>query len=66
MSFKSCRKCGYKFVPLDYDHCPKCQAPASRAFASRKALLFAAVAAFAIGALYAALSVLPRISISIQ
>jgi hypothetical protein len=66
MSFKSCRKCGYRFVPFDYDHCPKCQAPAARSFAARKALLFAAAAALAFGALYAALYVLPRISISIQ
>ncbi|MBC8051340.1 MAG: hypothetical protein H7X92_14515 [Chitinophagales bacterium] len=66
MSFKSCRKCGYDYIPSDYDHCPKCHASLRAGRTMRKlVLLFAGMAGLA-AMTYFAVVIAPRMSIVIN
>ncbi len=66
MRFKSCRKCGYNYIPPEYDHCPKCQAKLGAGGGARKAMLaFVGVAAIAAVA-YFAVTIAPRLSIVVN
>jgi ribosomal protein L40E len=64
MTFKKCRKCGYKFVPGDYTYCPKCNASLAlprEVAAVMKTMIMAGVVA---GLVYIFVFILPRVSIS--
>ncbi len=66
MTFKTCRKCGYRHVPQEYGHCPKCNASMAFPRTIKLALRGVGFLALALGLFYIAIYLLPRISVTIR